>query len=298
MLEVAAGTAGPRRPARVPGRKALGMNDTSTVRIIDPRTPEERGREFLPGMGRPWLLPLYDAFTRLSRVRPLHDRAAALADVAPGASVLDLGCGTGNLSLAVLRAQPAARVTGLDPDAAALRIAARKAARRRVPLTLVQGFADRLPVEDGSLDHVVSALALHHVPDDARVRFGREALRALRPGGRVTIVDFGSADGGGPGPRPGDGGGHTHGSAGEHGEQHGHGHGRGRRRGPGSTGAYGRVRGHDRGGSGVAANPHTARNLEGGLLRLLADVGEPGVREVDRVQHRYGPLTFVQATRR
>lgn len=298
MLEVAAGTAGPRRPARVPGRKALGMND-STVRIIDPRTPEERGREFLPGMGRPWLLPLYDAFTRLSRVRPLHDRAAALADVAPGESVLDLGCGTGNLSLAVLRAQPAARVTGLDPDAAALRIAARKAARRRVPLTLVQGFADRLPVEDGSLDHVVSALALHHVPDDARVRFGQEALRALRPGGRVTIVDFGSADDGGHGAGDdgGQDGGHAHGAGGEHGQQHEHRHGRGRRRGPGSTGAYGRVRGHDRDGSGVAANPHTARNLEGGLLRLLADAGFSDVREVDRVQHRYGPLTFVQATR-
>ncbi|MFI2487342.1 class I SAM-dependent methyltransferase [Promicromonospora kroppenstedtii] len=271
------------------------MNDSTTVRIIDPRTPEERGREFLPGMGRPWLLPLYDTFTRLSRVRPLHDRAAALADVAPGESVLDLGCGTGNLSLAVLRAQPAARVTGLDPDAAALRIAARKAARRRVPLTLVQGFADRLPVEDGSLDHVVSALALHHVPDEARVRFGAEALRALRPGGRVTIVDFGSADGSGHGTADGGGHGHGAGAGGEHGHEHRHG--RGRRRGPGSTGAYGRVRGHDRGRSGVAANPHTARNLEGGLLRLLADAGFTDAREVDRVQHRYGPLTFVQATR-
>lgn len=251
------------------------MND-GTVQILDHRTPEERGREFLPGMGRPWLLPLYDAFTRLSRVRPLHDRAAALADVAPGESVLDLGCGTANLSLAVLRAQPAARVTGLDPDAAALRIAARKATRRRVPLTLVQGFADRLPVDDGSLDHVVSALALHHVPDDARVRFGHEAFRALRPGGRVTIVDFGSADG----------------TGGEHG------HGNGRGRGPGSTGAYGRVRRHDRGHAAVAANPHTARNLEGGLLRLLADAGFADVREAAHVEHRYGPITFVQATRR
>lgn len=273
----------PARPARrvTAGTTTEGtrMND-STVRILDHRTPEERGREFLPGMGRPWLLPLYDAFTRFSRVRPLHDRAAALADVAPGESVLDLGCGTANLSLAVLRAQPAARVTGLDPDAAALRIAARKAARRRVPLTLVQGFADRLPVDDGSLDHVVSALALHHVPDDARVRFAHEAFRALRPGGQVTIVDFGSADG----------------SGGEHGHEHGHG--RGSRRGPGSTGAYGRVRGHGRGHAAVADNPHTARNLEGGLLRLLADAGFADAREVAHVEHRYGPITFVQATRR
>ncbi|MFI8525086.1 class I SAM-dependent methyltransferase [Promicromonospora sukumoe] len=279
------------------------MND-STVRIIDPRTPEERGREFLPGMARPWLLPLYDAFTRLSRVRPLHDRAAALADVAPGESVLDLGCGTANLSLAVLRAQPAALVTGLDPDAAALRVAARKAARRRVPLTLVQGFADRLPVDDGSLDHVVSALALHHVPDDARVRFGQEAHRALRPGGTVTIVDFGGGDGT-SGADGGDGHGGGHGSGGEHGHRHGHGHGhghgRGRRRGPGSIGAYGRVRGHGRGHDAVEAeagtDPHTARPPAADLLRLLADAGFTDVREVDRAEHRYGRITFVQATR-
>ncbi|MGW2093472.1 class I SAM-dependent methyltransferase [Promicromonospora sukumoe] len=272
--------------------------DDSTVRIIDPRTPEERGREFLPGMARPWLLPLYDVFTRLSRVRPLHDRAAALADVAPGESVLDLGCGTGNLSLAVLRAQPAARVTGLDPDASALRVAARKASRRRVPLTLVQGFADRLPVDDGSLDHVVSALALHHVPDDARVRFGHEAHRALRPGGTVTIVDFGGADGAsGADGGDGHGGGAGHGHGGEHGHQHGHGHGRGRRRGPGSIGAYGRVRGQGRGHDAVAADPHTARPPAADLLRLLADAGFTDVREVDRAEHRYGRLTFVQATR-
>ncbi|GHH71234.1 class I SAM-dependent methyltransferase [Promicromonospora soli] len=233
------------------------MSNSKTVRIYDHRTPEEHDREFLPGMGKPWLLPLYDAFSRLSGVRPLHDRAAALADIAPGESVLDVGCGTANLSLAVLRAQPAARVTGLDPDAGALRIAARKASRRRVPLTLVQGFADRLPTDDGSLDHIVSALALHHVPDEGRILFGRETFRALRPGGKVTIVDFGSSAGG-------DGG---------HGSHKGHGH------------------------SALAANPHTARNFAGGLVQLLADAGFTDAREIERVEHRYGPITFVQATR-
>jgi SAM-dependent methyltransferase len=211
-------------------------------------------------------------------VRPLHDRTAALAGVAPGETVLDLGCGTASLSLAVLRAQPAARVTGLDPDAAALRTAARKASRRRVPLTLVQGFADRLPTGDGSLDHIVSALALHHVPDEGRIAFGREAFRALRPGGRVTIVDFGSSGGG-----SGDGA-----EGGSHGGHRGRGHGGHGGRGHGRPG-----RGH----SAVAGNPHTARNLEGGLVRLLADAGFADAREVERREHRFGPITFVQATR-
>lgn len=255
---------------------------STTVRILDQRTPEERDRGFLPGMGRPWLLPFYDLSSRLAGVRALHDRVAALADIAPGASVLDVGCGTANLSLAVLRAQPAAVTTGLDPDGSALRTAARKASRRRVPLTLVQGFADRLPVGDGSVDHVVSALALHHVPEEGRIRFGPEAFRVLRPGGRVTIVDFADSDGHGQ---------HGHGAGGHGGDGHGAtGHGA---RGHGRPG-HGHA-GHDR--SAAAGVPHTARSLEGGLVRLLADAGFTDAREVERVEHRFGPLAFVQATR-
>lgn len=167
-----------------------------STRIRDERTAEERGRTFLPGMSRSWLMPLYDVVTRLGGVRRLHDRTAAAAEVTDGDAVLDVGCGTGNLALAVLRAAPRATVTGLDPDAAALRIAARKASRRGVSLDLVQGYADRLPGPDAAVDRIVSSLALHHVDEDGRRRFAEEALRVLRPGGSVTIVDFVGGHGG------------------------------------------------------------------------------------------------------
>ncbi|GAA2621136.1 class I SAM-dependent methyltransferase [Paractinoplanes durhamensis] len=166
------------------------MAHSNPIRIVDQRTPEDRDRSFLPGAGKSWLLPFYDAFTRLAGVRALHRRTVELAGVEPGQTVVDVGCGTGNLSFTVLAAQPSARVTGLDPDADALRRAARKARRRNLSLALVQGYADRIPADDAALDHVISALALHHIDDAGRIAFARDALRALRPGGTITIADF------------------------------------------------------------------------------------------------------------
>ena len=246
------------------------MTDATNVRILDQRTAEERDRPFLPGMGRTWLLPLYDIFTRVAGVRVLHERAVELAGIVPGQAVVDVGCGTGNLSFAVLAAHPDARVTGLDPDEDALRRAARKALRRGVSLTLVQGYADRIPAEDASLDHVVSSLALHHVDDDGRVAFAHDALRALRPGGKVTVLDFG-----GPAPDAED----------AHHPTHGHGPAHALRHLPHL------VR------SRVAQSPAVARNLDDGIVALLIEAGFGDAREVEHVDHRFGRVTVVQATR-
>jgi SAM-dependent methyltransferase len=239
----------------------------TNVRILDQRTPDERDRPFLPGMGRTWLLPLYDLFTRSAGVHALHERAVELAGIGPRQTVVDVGCGTGNLSLAVLAAQPDAVVTGLDPDRAALRRAARKARRRGLTLTLVQGYADRIPAQDASLDHLVSSLALHHVDDDGRDAFAHDALRALRPGGTVTIVDIGG------GPNPEDDHHHAHGPA--HALRH----------------LPSLLR------SRLARNPAVARNLGDGVVALFVAAGFADVREVDHVDHRFGPVTYVQATR-
>ena len=239
------------------------MTASTRVRILDQRTPQERDRPFLPGAGRTWLLPFYDVLTRLAGLRALHRRAAGLAGAGPGQAVADVGCGTGNLAFAVLAVQPGARATGLDPDAAALRRAARKARRRGLALTLVQGYADRIPAEDASFDHVVSSLALHHLDDDGRTAFAREALRVLRPGGRITVADFG-----GPASGAGDDGHAAHG----HGPAHAFGH----------LPFLGRSR---------------MPRRDDGVVALLADAGFDDAREVAHADHRFGRVTFVQATR-
>ena len=74
------------------------------------------GRRFLPGMGRDWLLPLYDPFTRLIGVESAHRKLAEQAELATADRVLEIGCGTGNLALLVKRMRSHVEVVGLDPD--------------------------------------------------------------------------------------------------------------------------------------------------------------------------------------
>ena len=146
--------------------------------------------DYLPGMGKAWLLPLYDPLTRLLGVRGVHRELVERAQLAPGLRVLEIGCGTGNLALTAKRACPAAEVTGLDPDPAALAKGRRKAARARLTLRFDQGFAQALPYPDASFDRVLSSLMLHHLDDADRPAALREVRRVLEPGGSLHVLDL------------------------------------------------------------------------------------------------------------
>lgn len=107
--------------------------------------------------------------------------------IQPTDHVLDVACGTGDLSLAFTKAGPAA-VTGLDFTAAMLAIANEKAAAAATPINFVQGDAMALPFDDGSFDVLSIAFGIRNVsnPDAAFSEF----YRVLRPGGRVAVLEF------------------------------------------------------------------------------------------------------------
>lgn len=148
-------------------------------------------RRFLPGMGKDWLLPLYDPFTRLIGVESAHRKLAEQAELESAERVLEIGCGTGNLALLVMRLRPHVEVVGLDPDPKAIARAHRKARRAGLTLKLDRGFADQLPYPDASFDRVLSSLMFHHLDAGLRVASLREILRVLRPDGSLHLMDFG-----------------------------------------------------------------------------------------------------------
>lgn len=174
-----------------------------------------REHDHLPPMGKQWLLPLYDPFTRLLGVRRIHRGLATAADARPGHRVLEIGCGTGNLALLVKARQPSADVVGLDPDRPALDRARRKARRRGLAVQWDEGSATELPYPDGSVDRVLSSLMLHHLPEEEKPRALDEARRVLRPDGELHLVDFGGPHGGGPVRRRAQHDGRMHGQLGE-----------------------------------------------------------------------------------
>jgi demethylmenaquinone methyltransferase/2-methoxy-6-polyprenyl-1,4-benzoquinol methylase len=114
--------------------------------------------------------------------------AVRLAEVCPGDTVLDVACGTGDLTLAFARTE-AARVIGLDFTPDMLRIARRKRAPgTKVVPEYLSGDAMQLPLADASVDVVSIAFGIRNVANPAKAI--HEFHRVLRPGGRLVVLEF------------------------------------------------------------------------------------------------------------
>lgn len=150
----------------------------------------------MPGLGVAALTPLYDLVHRATGLGGVHADMIGLADLRPGLRVLDVGCGTGNLLLALGRRRLGVELVGLDPDLRALAAAGRKSGRAGVAVDWRRGFAQELPFPDASLDRVFSSLMLHHLDPPAKDELLAEVRRVLRPGGLLVLADMDGHDGG------------------------------------------------------------------------------------------------------
>ena len=148
---------------------------------------------FIPALRFRWLTRFYDrvlaATLKEEKFKTLLLRQACIA---PGHRVLDLGCGTGTLTLLAKRAVPEASVVGLDADPEALAIARRKAQAAGVDLDFREALAWDAPFPPGSFDRVLSSLVLHHLSPENKRRALLHVAALLRPGGELHVADWGA----------------------------------------------------------------------------------------------------------
>jgi ubiquinone/menaquinone biosynthesis C-methylase UbiE len=136
-----------------------------------------------------WAGP-YDAiFNHI--LQPSQASIGVLAQVKAGDRVLDVGCGSGRLTLAAQGwAGENGEAVGIDPSPEMIQIARRNAERSRLKAKFEVGVAESLPFPDGSFDVVLNRLMLHHLPGDLKQRGLAEMRRVLKPGGVCLVVDF------------------------------------------------------------------------------------------------------------
>jgi SAM-dependent methyltransferase len=156
----------------------------------------DQQREFLFPTGRSWAHELGYPEPELTRVPDATVESFAgvanhwrLGPIEPGAVVLDLGCGAGtDLLIGAQMAGPDGRAIGVDMTPAMLERARASAREMRLEnVELHEALIEALPLEDASVDVVISNGVIDLVPDKDAVF--DEIDRVLRPGGRLQFAD-------------------------------------------------------------------------------------------------------------
>jgi ubiquinone/menaquinone biosynthesis C-methylase UbiE len=111
----------------------------------------------------------------------------ALIDPVAGKTVLDVGCGDGELGLEMVRR--GAIVTALDADPAMIAAVRRRAELTPTPMQLIEGQVENLPFDEETFDFVVAVTVLCFVRDAKRAI--AEMARVLKPNGRLVIGELG-----------------------------------------------------------------------------------------------------------
>jgi len=152
--------------------------------------------KYIPALSFRVLTPFYDTFFKLTmQEENFKRRLIENAHIRSGQRVLDLGCGTGTLTIMVKKAHPNSEVIGLDGDPQVLEIARYKAKQAGSSITFDEGMAFQLPYPDASFDRVLSSLVFHHLTTQSKERALAEIYRVLKPEGELHLADFGVPNG-------------------------------------------------------------------------------------------------------
>ena len=141
------------------------------------------------------IAPRYDFLNRLLSLgidRGWRQTLTRMALKNDTAAILDVACGTGDVSLALRRQAPAARIVGLDFSQAMLDLAAVKIEHEQADIELVAASAEELPFSATDFDLVTIAFGIRNVIDKKKAL--AEFYRVLKPQGRLAVLEFSQPD--------------------------------------------------------------------------------------------------------
>ena len=140
------------------------------------------------------MVPSYDSYMRkvtLGRERTLRDTTVRLAQVKPGDCVLEVGCGTGTLTLAAKRqAGPSGKAFGIDVIPGMIEASRRKATQANEDIAFQLGSIDDIPFPAEQFDVVMCSFMIFHMSEMTRRKGIAEIYRVLKPQGRLLVLDL------------------------------------------------------------------------------------------------------------
>ena len=127
----------------------------------------------------------------LGHARRLRSLTVDQALLKPGESILDVGCGTGAVTIpAKMKVGNKGSAAGIDPAPEMISVARQKAKQAGLDIDFRVGVIESLPFSDATFDVVTSSLMMHHLTGRLRVKGLAEIWRILKPGGRILIADM------------------------------------------------------------------------------------------------------------
>ncbi|MGE5264207.1 MAG: class I SAM-dependent methyltransferase [Acidobacteriota bacterium] len=136
----------------------------------------------------------YDSYMRmvtLCNERKLRNIEVSLTQLKPGDQVLEIGCGTGTLTLAAKRQVGlTGQAYGIDVIPKMIDLCRRKAEQAGVDISFQVGGIDTIPFPAGKFDAVLCSFMIFHMSEGVRRRGIQEIHRVLKQGGRLVVVDL------------------------------------------------------------------------------------------------------------
>jgi ubiquinone/menaquinone biosynthesis C-methylase UbiE len=152
----------------------------------------QKNENYIPALSYNWLTPFYDTAVKWTvREAAFKGQLIEQAAIQGQDKILDVGCGTATLTIAIKKAYPGAEVTGLDGDPKILGIASQKAQRAGTEIKFIEGLSSEMPFPDQYFDKVVSSLFFHHLNRASKEQTLLQIRRVLKPGGLLHIADWG-----------------------------------------------------------------------------------------------------------